>query len=82
MGFGITDRYSLEQGARRCSSDLQGRWETLPVVMAGYRFNDKFKLQFDVGPIIYELIRNVIIDHRGGRSDGGPTIRPPGPGVR
>ena len=82
MGFDITERFSLELGVQRFYNDLTGRWETLPVVMPGYRFNDKFKLQFDVGPIIYELIRNVIIDHRGGRSDGGPTIRPPVPGFR
>ena len=82
MGFDITERFSLELGVQRFYNDLTGRWETLPVVMPGDRCNDKFKLQFDVGPIIYELIRNVIIDHRGGRSDGGPTIRPPVPGCR
>ena len=71
-----------ELGVQRFYNDLTGRWETLPVVMPGYRFNDKFKLEFDVGPLIYELIRNVIIDHRGGRSDGGPTIRPPVPGFK
>lgn len=81
VGFDITDRFSLELGVQRFYNDLTGRWETLPVVMPGYRFNDKFKLQFDVGPLIYELIRG-IIDHRGGRSDGGPTIRPPVPGFR
>ena len=82
IGFDITDRFSLELGVQRFYNDLTGRWETLPVVMPGYRFNDKFKLQFDVGPLIYELIRGIIIDHRGGRSDGGPTIRPPVPGFR
>ncbi|HIZ90814.1 MAG TPA: hypothetical protein H9807_01625 [Candidatus Bacteroides merdavium] len=82
VGFDITDRFSLELGVQRFYNDLTGRWETLPVVMPGYRFNDKFKLEFDVGPLIYELIRNVIIDHRGGRSDGGPTIRPPVPGFK
>lgn len=82
MGFDITERFSLELGVQRFYNDLTGRWETLPVVMPGYRFNDKFKLQFDVGPLIYELIRGIIIDHRGGRSDGGPTIRPPVPGFR
>ena len=74
--------YGGELGVQRFYNDLTGRWETLPVVMPGYRFNDKFKLEFDVGPLIYELIRNVIIDHRGGRSDGGPTIRPPVPGFK
>lgn len=82
IGFDITDRFSLELGVQRFYNDLTGRWETMPVVMPGYRFSDKFKLQFDVGPLIYELIRSVIIDHRGGRSDGGPTIRPPVPGFR
>lgn len=82
VGFDITERFSLELGVQRFYNDLTGRWETLPVVMPGYRFNDNFKLQLDVGPLIYELIRGIIIDHRGGRSDGGPTIRPPVPGFR
>lgn len=82
MGFDITDRFSLELGVQRFYNDVAGRWETMPVVMPGYRFNDKFKMQFDVGPIIYELIRNAVINHRGGHSGGGPTIRPPVPGFR
>ena len=81
VGFDITEHFSLELGVQRFYNDLSGRWETRPVVMPGYRFNDKFKLEFDVEPIIYELV-NTIIDHRGGHSDGGPTIRPPVPGFR
>lgn len=80
MGIGVTERFSIELGVRRYYDSVTRRWETRPVVMPGYRFNDKFKLEFDVGPILYDVIRSIVIDHRGG--GGGPTIRPGVPGFR
>ena len=50
---------------------------TVPVVIPYYRF-EKFKLGLDVGGIMYEILRNVVFDKRGGGDfGGGPTIRPP-----
>lgn len=80
MGFDITDRFSLELGVQRYYDSGTGHWEMRPIVMPGYRFNNGFKLELDVGPIIYEVIRSIVIDHKDHR--GGPTIRPDVPGFR
>lgn len=80
MGFDITDRFSLELGVQRYYDSTTGRWETRPIVMPGYRFNNGFKLELDVGPILYEVIRSIVIDHKD--RGGGPTIRPDVPGFR
>ena len=80
MGFDITDRFSLELGVHRYYDSTTGHWEMRPIVMPGYRFNNGFKLELDVGPIIYEVIRSIVVDHKD--RGGGPTIRPNVPGFR
>lgn len=80
MGFDITDRFSLELGVQRYYDATTGHWGMRPIVMPGYRFNNGFKLELDVGPIIYEVIRSIVIDHKD--RGGGPTIRPNVPGFR
>ena len=79
MGFDVTDRFGMELGVERYYNPAMGRWETRPIVTPYYNF-DHFKLQIDVGPIIYEVIRGLIQkdDHR----RGGPTIMPDVPGFR
>ncbi len=80
VGMGFTDRFGVEVGAQTFYNSLTGRWETLPIVAPYYKF-DKFKLQLDVGPILFELIRGAIQKHRGGSGGGGgPTIMPDVPG--
>lgn len=80
VGMGFSDRFGLEVGAQTFYNSLTGRWETLPIVAPYYKF-DKFKLQMDFGPILFELIRGAIQKHRGGGGgDGGPTIMPDVPG--
>ena len=80
VGMGFTDRFGVEVGAQTFYNSLTGRWETLPIVAPYYKFN-KFKLQMDFGPILFELIRGAIQKHRGGGGgSGGPTIMPDVPG--
>ena len=81
MGIGFTERFGVEFGAQSYYNSLTGRWEVLPVVAPYYKF-DKFKLQIDFGPILFEIIRGVIQDHRNGGRREGPTIMPDVPGFR
>ena len=80
VGMGFTDRFGVEVGVQTFYNSLTRRWETLPIVAPYYKFN-KFKLQMDFGPILFELIRGAIQKHRGGGGgSGGPTIMPDVPG--
>lgn len=78
VGFDLGERFSLELGVERYYNSMTGRWETRPVVIPTYNFNDKFKLGFDVGPLIYEIIRGIVTDKKD--HGGGPLIRPEVPG--
>ena len=73
MGYDFTDRLGIEAGVRRYY-DLQRGWQTAPVVTPYYKFN-KFTLGVDVGGILYEVLRNMVVRNRQGNS---PTIMPPG----
>lgn len=81
VGFDMTDRFGIELGAQSYYNSLTGRWEVLPVVAPYYKFN-KFKLQMDFGPILFEIIRGAIEKHRGGSRREGPMIMPDVPGLR
>ena len=78
MGFDIGERFSLEMGVRRFYNNATGRWEMLPIVIPTIKFSEKFQLGFDVGPLIYEVLRDVLFDQKSRNS--GPTIRPDVPG--
>ena len=78
MSIDMSDRFNMEMGVQRYYDAMRGRWETVPVVIPTYRFNNNFKLGFDVGGVLYEVLRNVFFDkHGGGDYSGGPTIAPP-----
>lgn len=81
VGWDITERFGVEAGAQTYFNSLTGRWEVLPVLAPYYKF-DRFKLQFDVGPLLHEILRGIIQKHRGGGLRGGPTIMPDVPGFR
>lgn len=77
MSLDMSERFGMEVGAQRYYDAIRGGWQTVPVVIPYYRF-EKFKLGLDVGGIMYEILRNVVFDKRGGGDfGGGPTIRPP-----
>lgn len=78
MSVDMSDRFNMEMGVQRYYDAMRGRWETVPVVIPSYRFNNKFNLGLDVGGILYEILRDVAFDKRGGGDyGGGPTIGPP-----
>lgn len=72
----MSDRFSMEMGVQRYYDALRGGWQTVPVVIPSYRF-DNFKLGLDVGGILYEILRSTVFEKRGGDWGGGPTIAPP-----
>jgi UDP-N-acetylmuramoylalanine--D-glutamate ligase len=72
VGYDFTDRFGMEVGAQRYYDPQRG-WQTVPIVTPYYKFN-KFDLGIDVGGILYEVLRSVMIDKRG----GSPVIMPPG----
>lgn len=77
ISLDMSERFGMEVGAQRYYDAMRGGWQTVPVVIPYYRF-EKFKLGLDVGGIMYEILRNVVFDKRGGGDfGGGPTIRPP-----
>lgn len=78
VGFDLGERFSLELGVDRYYNSMTGRWETRPVVIPTYKFSEKFKLGFDVGPLIYEIIRGIVTDKK--EPGSGPMIRPEVPG--
>ncbi len=72
IGVDVTDRFSLEGGVRRYYDPMRGGWQTAPVLIPSYRF-DKFKLEMDVGGLLYELLRNgVKRDYNRANSTIGP----------
>lgn len=74
----VSDRFNMEMGAQRYYDAMRGHWETVPVLIPTYRFNNNFKLGLDVGGILYEVLRNAIFDKNGrGGYNGNPTIAPP-----
>lgn len=73
MGYDFTDRLGIEAGVRRYYDPQRG-WQTAPVATPYYKFN-KFTLGVDVGGILYEVLRNMVVRNRQGNS---PTIMPPG----
>ncbi|NDV83354.1 hypothetical protein [Bacteroides sp. 51] len=73
MTIEMTDRFGMEMGVQRYYNSLRG-WETVPIVIPSYKFNEKFKLGLDVGGIVYEILNSTIFQQN---RDSGPTIAPP-----
>lgn len=71
----MSDRFRMEVGAQRVYNAARGQWETVPVAIPTYRFNNGFELGLDVGGIIYEILRSTVFDSN--QRNSGPTIAPP-----
>ena len=69
----VTDRFGLEGGVRRYYDPMRGGWQTVPVLIPSYRF-DKFKLEMDVGGLLYEILHNAV---KRDYNRVNPTIGPP-----
>lgn len=74
ISMDMSERFGVEVGVRRYYNSMSGQWETVPIVVPYYNF-DNFKLGLDVGGILYEVLRNVVF--RDKMNSGGPTLAPP-----
>lgn len=78
MQMQMTDRFDLELGVRRVYNTMTGRWETVPIAIPAYRFSPKVRIGFDVGGLLYELLRDrVIAPRHSAPHPHGATIAPP-----
>lgn len=73
MSVDMSDRFGMEMGVQRYYDAMRGRWETVPIMAPYYHF-EKFTLGFDVGGLLYEILREVVFDKQRNNS---PTIAPP-----
>lgn len=75
MSVVMSDHFRMEMGAQRYYNTMMGKWETVPIVIPTYRFDNGFELGLDVGGIVYEILRSTVFDNRS--QNHGPTIAPP-----
>lgn len=75
MSLVMSDHFKMEVGAQRYLNPMTNRWETVPVLIPTYRFDNGVELGLDVGGIIYEILRNAT--YKPERNGGNPTIAPP-----
>lgn len=73
MSVDMSERFGVEMGVQRYYNAMRGCWETVPMVVPYYHF-DKFTLGFDVGGVVYEILRQTVFDNK---RVGSPTIGPP-----
>ena len=76
VSFDLSERFSMEMGAQRYYNSMRGRWETAPVVIPTFRIG-KSQIGFDVGGLIYEILRETVFEKRGSGGGGGATVAPP-----
>lgn len=69
----ITNRFGVDGGVRRRFNPAIGQWETVPIAAPYYMVHD-CRLQIDLGPMIYDAIRQSVY---GNQPKGNPTIAPP-----
>lgn len=75
LGWRASDNFSLDVGARRIYDPYTGRWRTLPVVQPTFSLFGA-PISFDAGPLIYQLLDNLIGSGKKDRDWGDPHYRP------
>ena len=75
LGWRASDNFSLDVGARRIYDPYTGRWHTLPVVQPTISLFGA-PISFDAGPLIYQLLDNLLGSGKKDRDWGDPRFRP------
>lgn len=70
LNIKMSDNFGLDLGAQRYYDAYAHRWRTLPIVAPVINIFGQPQ-SFDVGGLIYELIDNLIENHRNKRFSGG-----------
>ena len=63
LSYDFSDHFGIEVGVQRFYNSVTGKWETIPMAIPYYKTGN-INLGIDVGGIIYEILRSVIINHR------------------
>ncbi len=75
LGWLASDSFSLDVGARRIYDPYTGQWRTLPVVQPTINLFGA-PISFDAGPLIYQLLDNLLGNGKSNRDWGDPRYRP------
>ena len=75
LGWRASDSFSLDVGARRIYDPYTGQWRTLPVVQPTINLFGA-PISFDAGPLIYQLLDNLLGNGKNNRDWGDPRYRP------
>ena len=75
LGWRASDRFSLDVGARRIYDPYTGTWRTLPVVQPTVNLLGA-PISFDAGPLIYQLLDNLLGNGKRNRDWDDPRYRP------
>ncbi len=75
LGWRASDHFSLDVGARRLYDPYTGRWLTMPIVQPTINLLGA-PISFDAGPLIYQLLDNLLGSGKKNRDWGDPRYRP------
>lgn len=82
VAWDITERFGMEMGVQRYYNPLRGGWETVPIAVPTYKFNNGAKVGFDVGGLLYQIFHSASFNSsvKSGKRPN-PTIAPQGPRI-
>lgn len=75
LGWHVSDKFSLDVGARRIYDPYTGKWRTLPVVQPTFSLLGA-PISIDAGPWIYQLLDYMFNGGKNSRDWGDPKYRP------
>ncbi|MEG2402834.1 MAG: hypothetical protein RSB34_07865 [Muribaculaceae bacterium] len=75
----FSEKFGTDFGVQQCYDPYSGRWRTLPII-APYINIRGAKFGIDIGPIVLDMIQNMI-NNGSGNYQGNPTIRPTPPPI-
>lgn len=58
IGMDMSEHFGMEMGVQRYYNPLRGGWETVPIAVPYFKFNNGAKFGFDVGGLLYEIFRD------------------------
>ena len=58
IGMEVSERFGMEMGVQRHYNPLRGGWETIPIAVPYFKFNNGAKFGLDVGGLLYEIFRD------------------------
>lgn len=58
IGMDVSEHFGVEMGVQRYYNPLRGGWETVPIAVPYFKFNNGAKFGLDVGGLLYEIFRD------------------------